>query len=84
MAVSAPRKPAPPATEKHQELVEAEQVAAEVAENGIRIVSCDESGASAAEIERHFLENIFPVLTPLAIGPGPSGTPVPTPTPTGT
>jgi DNA-binding transcriptional MerR regulator len=28
MAVSAPRKPAPPATEKHKEIVEAEQVAA--------------------------------------------------------
>ena len=42
----------------------------ELAEHGIRIVSCEESGAPRAEIERHFREQIFPVLTPLAIGPG--------------
>jgi len=42
----------------------------ELAGNGIRIVSCEESGAPAAKIERHFREHIFPVLTPLAIGPG--------------
>jgi polyphosphate kinase len=42
----------------------------ELAENGIRIVSCEESGASARTIERHFRNQIFPVLTPLAIGPG--------------
>jgi polyphosphate kinase len=41
-----------------------------LAHEGIRIVSCEESGASPAELERHFLDNIFPVLTPLAIGPG--------------
>ncbi len=41
-----------------------------LAENGIRIVSCDQSGAPAELIERHFREQIFPVLTPLAIGPG--------------
>ncbi len=39
-------------------------------EHGIRIVGPDESGASPAAIERHFREQIFPVLTPLAIGPG--------------
>ncbi len=41
-----------------------------LAEHGIRIVSCDEAGAPAGVIERHFREHIFPVLTPLAIGPG--------------
>ncbi|HEX3978301.1 MAG TPA: polyphosphate kinase 1 [Solirubrobacteraceae bacterium] len=42
----------------------------ELAENGIRIVSCDESGAPAETIERHFREQIFPVLTPLGVGAG--------------
>ncbi len=37
---------------------------------GIRIVSCDESGATPEQLKRHFGEHIFPVLTPLAIGPG--------------
>jgi polyphosphate kinase len=41
-----------------------------LAEHGIRIVSCDDSGAPASTIERHFREQIFPVLTPLAVGPG--------------
>jgi polyphosphate kinase len=41
-----------------------------LAEHGIRIISCDESDASAKDVERHFREQIFPVLTPLAIGPG--------------
>jgi polyphosphate kinase len=41
-----------------------------LAEHGIRIVSCDESEAPPGVIERHFREQIFPVLTPLAIGPG--------------
>jgi polyphosphate kinase len=39
-------------------------------EQGIAIVSCEESGASAETLERHFREQIFPVLTPLAVGPG--------------
>ena len=42
----------------------------ELAEHGIRIVSCEESDASSAVMERQFREQIFPVLTPLAIGPG--------------
>ncbi len=42
----------------------------ELAANGIRIVSPEDSGLSAAEIERLFREHMFPVLTPLAIGPG--------------
>ncbi len=47
-----------------------EVIRPELSEHGIRIVSPDESGASAEVIERHFREQIFPVLTPLAIGPG--------------
>jgi polyphosphate kinase len=41
-----------------------------LAEQGIRIVSCEESGASPEQLKQHFREHIFPVLTPLAIGPG--------------
>jgi polyphosphate kinase len=41
-----------------------------LAAEGIRITSCEESGAPASAIERHFREQIFPVLTPLAVGPG--------------
>ena len=42
----------------------------ELSEHGIRIVNSDESGASADAIERHFREQIFPVLTPLGVGAG--------------
>jgi polyphosphate kinase len=48
----------------------AEVVRPELAEHGIRIISCEESTAPPELIERHFREQIFPVLTPLAIGPG--------------
>ena len=41
-----------------------------LAEHGIRIVSCEDSAAPASKMERHFREQIFPVLTPLAVGPG--------------
>ncbi len=41
-----------------------------LAEQGIRIVSCDESGASTAELEQQFRTQIFPALTPLAVGHG--------------
>jgi polyphosphate kinase len=47
-----------------------EVVRPELAEHGIRIVSTEDSGADASIIERHFREQIFPVLTPLAVGPG--------------
>ena len=47
-----------------------ENVMPALAEHGIRIVSCEECGAPASTIERRFREEIFPVLTPLAIGPG--------------
>src|SRR6202012_3437586 len=41
-----------------------------LAEQGIRITTCKDSGASPETIERHFREQIFPVLTPLAVGAG--------------
>jgi polyphosphate kinase len=41
-----------------------------LAHEGIRIVSCEESGARPEDLEQLFREHIFPVLTPLAIGPG--------------
>jgi polyphosphate kinase len=41
-----------------------------LAQNGIRIVSCEESGASRKRLLRHFEDQIFPALTPLAIGHG--------------
>ncbi len=47
-----------------------EVVRPELAEHGIRIVNCEQSTAPAELMERHFREQIFPVLTPLAIGPG--------------
>ena len=45
-------------------------VGPELAAQGIRIVSCAESGADPGLIDRHFREQIFPVLTPLAVGAG--------------
>jgi polyphosphate kinase len=41
-----------------------------LAAEGIRITTCEGSGAPPEDIERHFREQIFPVLTPLAVGPG--------------
>jgi polyphosphate kinase len=41
-----------------------------LADHGIRILTCEQSTAPAGLLERHFREQIFPVLTPLAIGPG--------------
>ena len=45
-------------------------VSPELREHGVRVVTCDESGAPAEAIARHFREQIFPVLTPLAVGAG--------------
>ena len=45
-------------------------IAPALAREGIRITDCQGSGAPAADIQRHFHEEIFPVLTPLAVGPG--------------
>jgi polyphosphate kinase len=47
-----------------------EVVCPKLAEHGIRITTCRESGASPETIERQFREQIFPVLTPLAVGAG--------------
>jgi polyphosphate kinase len=47
-----------------------ETIRPELAEHGIRIVSCEEAQAPSGEIARRFRQQIFPVLTPLAIGPG--------------
>jgi polyphosphate kinase len=41
-----------------------------LAEHGIRIVSCEESGASDEALAKLFHDQIFPVLTPLGVGHG--------------
>jgi polyphosphate kinase len=41
-----------------------------LAEHGISIIGCEQEAASAEQIARHFRDQIFPVLTPLAIGHG--------------
>ena len=42
-----------------------------LAESGIRIISCEQcEGAELEAVEHRFREQIFPVLTPLAVGPG--------------
>jgi polyphosphate kinase len=48
----------------------ADEILPALYEHGIAIVTCEESGASAERLARHFREQIFPVLTPLAVGPG--------------
>jgi polyphosphate kinase len=49
----------------------AEQVTPALAEEGIRIVDASECGGKELErVDRLFAEQIFPVLTPLAVGPG--------------
>jgi polyphosphate kinase len=45
-------------------------IAPQLAEHGIRVTTCEACGASPDTIERHFREQIFPVLTPLAVGAG--------------
>jgi polyphosphate kinase len=47
-----------------------EAIKPKLAKHGIRIASYKESGAPIEAIERHFHEQILPVLTPLGIGPG--------------
>jgi polyphosphate kinase len=42
-----------------------------LAEHGIRVIDCQDCDAGELEaVDRHFSEQIFPVLTPLAVGPG--------------
>src|ERR1700684_3616373 len=47
-----------------------DRIAPALAEQGIRIIGCDDSEASASDLASRFREEIFPALTPLAIGPG--------------
>src|SRR6266516_264943 len=48
-----------------------ERVRPELAEHGIRVVSCDACDESERQrVDRIFREQIFPALTPLAVGPG--------------
>jgi polyphosphate kinase len=48
-----------------------EHVRPELAENGIRVVSCDACDPAESErVDRVFREQIFPALTPLAVGHG--------------
>src|SRR3989440_634103 len=48
-----------------------EQIRPELAEHGIRVVSCDACDDEERErVDRIFREQIFPALTPLAVGPG--------------
>jgi polyphosphate kinase len=54
----------------HRHARECARVREALEEHGIKIASCADSGARAADLARHFREQIFPVLTPLAIGPG--------------
>jgi polyphosphate kinase len=48
-----------------------ERVRPELAEHGIRVMDCADCDPGELEaIDRQFSEQIFPVLTPLAVGPG--------------
>ena len=56
--------------DRRQAVVFSQVIRPRLAEQGVRITTCQESGASPETIERHFHEQIFPVLTPLAVGAG--------------
>ncbi|MEM9414370.1 MAG: polyphosphate kinase 1 [Planctomycetota bacterium] len=48
-----------------------DQIKPELAENGIHLLKWGElTDAERAEAEQHFMDNLFPVLTPLAVDPG--------------
>jgi polyphosphate kinase len=48
-----------------------ERVRPALAEHGIRVIDCSDcQGTELEAIDRQFSEQIFPVLTPLAVGPG--------------
>jgi polyphosphate kinase len=56
---------------RRQSLQWEEHVRPALAEHGIRVIDCAECGSKELEaIDRQFTEQIFPVLTPLAVGPG--------------
>src|SRR5688572_20022874 len=49
----------------------ARAVRPELEEHGVRVVDCSQcSGEELEAVDRLFAEQIFPVLTPLAVGPG--------------
>jgi polyphosphate kinase len=48
-----------------------DEVRPALAEHGIRVIDCEDCDSGELErIDRQFSEQIFPVLTPLAVGPG--------------
>jgi polyphosphate kinase len=48
-----------------------DHVRPELASHGIRVIDCEDcNGEELEAIDRQFSEQIFPVLTPLAVGPG--------------
>ncbi len=47
-----------------------ERIMPALGEQGIRIIPCQSSPVSREQMARRFRDQIFPVLTPLAIGPG--------------
>jgi polyphosphate kinase len=56
---------------RRQSLQWEEHVRPALAEHGIRVIDCAECGSKELEaVDRQFTEQIFPVLTPLAVGPG--------------
>jgi polyphosphate kinase len=47
------------------------EVSPQLAEHGIRIVTCDDCSRTELDaLDRHFRDQIFPALTPLGVGPG--------------
>jgi polyphosphate kinase len=56
---------------RRQSRVWADELCPQLAEHGIRVIDPDQcSSDELAEVDRIFAEQIFPVLTPLAVGPG--------------
>ena len=56
---------------RRQSRVWADELCPQLAEHGIRVIDPDQcSSDELAEVDRIFSEQIFPVLTPLAVGPG--------------
>ena len=56
---------------RRQSRVWREELCPQLAEHGIRVIEAEQCSADELEeIDRVFAEQIFPVLTPLAVGPG--------------